>query len=79
MFDYLDRHLPASLISVSISISLPSNDASKTVASLLDFIKRLADVNAFPDLEELHLQVWGIRCAENLLNRVADQLRDLRH
>ncbi|KAJ1360288.1 hypothetical protein KIN20_019218 [Parelaphostrongylus tenuis] len=79
VFDDLDCHLPASLSSISISISLPSIGASKSVASLLNFIERLADVNAYPDLEELHLQVWGIRCAEILLNQVTDQLSDLRH
>ncbi|RCN36479.1 hypothetical protein ANCCAN_17633 [Ancylostoma caninum] len=78
VFDDLDCHLPPCLTCVSISVSLPAVGASKSVASLLDFIKQLADVNAFPDLEELHVQVWGIRCAESLLNHVADHLSDLR-
>lgn len=56
-FDDLDCHLPPCLTCVSISVSLPAVGASKSVSSLLNFIKRLADVNAFPDLEELHLQV----------------------
>ncbi|KHJ87038.1 hypothetical protein OESDEN_13195 [Oesophagostomum dentatum] len=77
-FDDLDCHLPPCLTSVSISVSLPAIGASKSVASLLDFIKRLANVNGYPDLEELHVQVWGTRCAESLLNRVADHLSDIR-
>ncbi|KAL6736009.1 hypothetical protein Aduo_006406 [Ancylostoma duodenale] len=78
VFDDLDCHLPPCLTCVSISVSLPAVGAQKSVASLLDFIKRLADVNAYPDLEELHVQVWGIRCVESLLNQVADHLSDLR-
>ncbi|EYC46123.1 hypothetical protein Y032_0406g887, partial [Ancylostoma ceylanicum] len=78
VFDDLDCHLPPCLTCVSISVLLPAVGAQKSVASLLSFIKRLADVNAYPDLEELHIQVWGIRCAESLLNQVADHLSDLR-
>ncbi|CAJ0605979.1 unnamed protein product [Cylicocyclus nassatus] len=78
VFDDLDCHLPPCLTCISISVILPTIGASKSVSSLLAFIKRLANVNSYPDLEELHLQVWGVRCAESLLNQVADHLSDIR-
>nr|VDP48438.1 unnamed protein product [Heligmosomoides polygyrus] len=77
-FEDLDCHLPPSTSCVTISLSLPTIGAKRCVSSLLQFIRRLASVNAYPDLEELHLQVWGIRCAEKLLNRVTDHLSDVR-
>ncbi|KAK5966066.1 hypothetical protein GCK32_002575 [Trichostrongylus colubriformis] len=78
VFNDLDCHLPPSLICVSISVSLPANGARRSVSSLMEFIKRLSNVNSYPDLEEIHLQVWGVRCAEQLLNHVADHLSDVR-
>ncbi|VDM66174.1 unnamed protein product [Strongylus vulgaris] len=57
VFDDLDCHLPPCLTCISISISLPTIGASKSVASLLGFLKRLSNVNSYPELEELHLQV----------------------
>ncbi|VDO53733.1 unnamed protein product [Haemonchus placei] len=78
VFYDLDCHLPPSLTCVSISVTLPPVGAQRSVSSLMAFVKRLANVNAYPDLEELHLQVWGIRCAEQLLNQVADYLSDVR-
>ncbi|KAK6030146.1 hypothetical protein OSTOST_03726, partial [Ostertagia ostertagi] len=78
VFNDLDCHLPPSLTCVSVSVSLPVIGARRSLSSLMDLVKRLANVNAYPDLEELHLQVWGIRCAEQLLNHVADHLSDVR-
>uniref|UniRef100_A0A1I7WV82 ZM domain-containing protein n=1 Tax=Heterorhabditis bacteriophora TaxID=37862 RepID=A0A1I7WV82_HETBA len=78
MLDDLNYHLPRSIKSVSISLVLPSTKASRAIKSLLKFIRQLSDLNSFPDLDELHLQVWGIRCAEQLLNCVSDYLSDVR-
>ncbi|KAK6055897.1 hypothetical protein COOONC_06598, partial [Cooperia oncophora] len=78
VFHDLDCHLPPSLTCISISVSLPPIGARRSVSSLMALVRRLANVNAYPDLEELHLQVWGIRCAEELLNHVADYLSDVR-
>ncbi|WKX93565.1 hypothetical protein Q1695_011104 [Nippostrongylus brasiliensis] len=78
VFNDLNCHLPPSIVSVSISVSLPSRGSDRCISSLLDFIRRLANVNAYPELEDLHLQVWGVRCAERLLNTVADRLSDIR-
>ncbi|VDL72479.1 unnamed protein product [Nippostrongylus brasiliensis] len=78
VFNDLNCHLPPSIVSVSISASLPRRGSDRCISSLLDFIRRLANVNAYPELEDLHLQVWGVRCAERLLNTVADRLSDIR-
>ncbi|PIO65086.1 hypothetical protein TELCIR_13261 [Teladorsagia circumcincta] len=56
VFHDLDCHLPPSLTCVSISVSLPAIGARRSLSSLMDLVKRLANVNAYPDLEELHLQ-----------------------
>ncbi|KAK6013699.1 hypothetical protein OSTOST_20981 [Ostertagia ostertagi] len=55
-FNDLDCHLPPSLTCVSVSVSLPVIGARRSLSSLMDLVKRLANVNAYPDLEELHLQ-----------------------
>uniref|UniRef100_A0A0K0D9R4 NR LBD domain-containing protein n=1 Tax=Angiostrongylus cantonensis TaxID=6313 RepID=A0A0K0D9R4_ANGCA len=59
-FDDLDWYLPPTLSCISISIFLArtsTSNGSKCVDSLLNFIERLANVNAYPHLEEMHLQV----------------------
>lgn len=65
-FEDLDCHLPPSTSCVTISLSLPTIGAKRCVSSLLQFIRRLASVNAYPDLEELHLQV-RLECATTVL------------
>ncbi|KAJ1348968.1 hypothetical protein KIN20_004379 [Parelaphostrongylus tenuis] len=78
VFDDLNCHLPPSLSSISISLTDDCITSIESVASLLELTERLADVNAYPNLEEVHLQFWSTRCAERLLNHVANYLPNLR-
>lgn len=70
VFTDLERQLPTSLQSLSISLDLPVDNSAISVKSLVAFIAKLGDINDFPELEELHLQVWGVACMEMLVDAV---------
>lgn len=74
----LDTYLPDTLQSIGLSFIQPAEFKKKFIASLLEFIKHLGNINRFPDLDELHIQVWGIECFEPIAHAVIDHLPSLK-
>ncbi|CAI5440823.1 unnamed protein product [Caenorhabditis angaria] len=80
-FQDFHRQIPPSIQKLSISLNLPVENPSKnqkSIKSLGDFIEKLADFNSFPEFEELYLQVFGICCMEFLVDKVAENLSNLK-
>ncbi|CAB3405499.1 unnamed protein product [Caenorhabditis bovis] len=71
----LELQLPMTLSSCSISLNLPEDESSsKCVSSAIKFITKLGDINAFPDLDEFHIQIWGVRCMEDIVDAIVENL-----
>ncbi|EFO83110.1 hypothetical protein CRE_12937 [Caenorhabditis remanei] len=70
----LDRQLPPSLESCSISLNLPAETGLKVMPSVMDFIEKLGSFNDFPELVEFHIQILGVKCFEKLVHKIGDHL-----
>ncbi|CAI2347127.1 unnamed protein product [Caenorhabditis sp. 36 PRJEB53466] len=68
----LDRQLPPSLETCSISLNLPSESAQTVFKSVLKFIEKLGSLNDFPELVEFHIQILGLKCFELLTHTIAE-------
>ncbi|CAA21005.3 F-box domain-containing protein [Caenorhabditis elegans] len=70
----LDRQLPPTLESCSISLNLPADGGRKVIPSVLKFIEKLGSMNDFPELVEFHIQILGVKCFETLIHAIGDHL-----
>ncbi|CAI4221118.1 unnamed protein product [Auanema sp. JU1783] len=74
----LDILLPPTLTSLTLSFVVSLNAKKEFLDSLLNFIDKLDDPNRFPDLEEFHVQVYGIKSFEVVLEHIIEVIPDLK-
>uniref|UniRef100_A0A1I7ULI6 F-box domain-containing protein n=1 Tax=Caenorhabditis tropicalis TaxID=1561998 RepID=A0A1I7ULI6_9PELO len=75
----LDRQLPPSLESCTISLNLPAESGKKVIDSVIKFISKMASSNDFPELREFHIQILGVKCFEKLVHAIGDHLGSFLH